>query len=125
MKSSVSVDQQVFRGSDHEVLHEGYRTHELTVADGAVLKEMISPAGLVFEVAWQAPRMPNVQQLLGSNMAALQVAMQANTHRRVGGPLIVRTQNLVFVSGGHMRSFHGYAYVPSLVPRGVSPEAAQ
>lgn len=124
-ESSVGVDQQVLRGSDREVVHEGYRTHELTAADGTVVREMISPAGLVFKVAWQAPRMPNLQQLMGSHMAALQVATQARARHGVGGPLIVRTGNLVFVSGGHMRSFHGYAYVPSLTPRDVSPEAAQ
>jgi hypothetical protein len=28
----------------------------------------------------------------------------------------------VLVSGGHMRSFHGFAYVPGLMPANVTPE---
>jgi hypothetical protein len=124
-ESSVSVDQRVLRGADREEAREGYKIHQITAPDGTVVRELVSPAGLVFEVTWQSERMPNLQQLLGSSMAELQVALQSNTRRRRGGPLIVQTNTLVFMSGGHMRSFHGYAYVPGLVPRGVSPRVAQ
>ena len=91
-----------------------------------MVKEFVSPAGLVFGVAWQTPRMPNLQQLLGSNITELQVTLQSKTPRPpTGGPLIVRTPKLVFVSGGHLRSFHGYAYIRSLVPGGVSAEVVR
>ena len=69
--------------------------------------------------------MPNLQQLMGSSMTELQAAMQSRTRRHTGGPLIVRTDKLVFVSGGHLRSFHGYAYVPGLVPGNVSAGVVQ
>jgi hypothetical protein len=124
-ESSVSADRQSLRGADSEEAREGYKIHQITAPDGTVVKELVSPAGMVFEVTWQSQRMPNLQQLLGSSMAELQVALQSATHRRRGGPLIVQTNTLVFESGGHMRSFHGYAYIPGLVPRGVSPRLAQ
>jgi hypothetical protein len=124
-ESSVSLDLQVLHGTDREEAHQGYKFHQITVPDGTVVKEFVSPAGLVFGISWQAPHMPNLQQLLGSNMAELQAAVAARTHRNSGGPLIVRTDRLVFVSGGHMRAFHGYAYVPGLVPSNVSPEVVQ
>jgi hypothetical protein len=124
-ESTVSVDRQVLRGADREEVREGYKVHQITAPDGTVVREFVSPVGLVFKVSWQSPRMPNLQQLLGSHMTELQVALQSQTRRHTGGPLIVRTDNLVFVSGGHMRSFHGAAYVPSLAPPNVSPEAAQ
>ena len=124
-ESSVSLDQQILRGADRQEARQGYKLHQITAADGSVVKEFISPAGMVFGVAWQASHMPNLPQLLGSHMADLQVAMQSMTHHPGRRPLIVRTDKLVFVSGGHMRAFHGYAYVPALVPGGVSPEAVQ
>ncbi|MGA2117954.1 MAG: DUF2844 domain-containing protein [Bryobacteraceae bacterium] len=124
-ESSVSVDRQVMRGADREEVRQGYKLHQITAADGTVVREFVSPEGLVFGVNWQASRMPNLQQLLGSSMTELQVALQSKTRRYGGGPLIVRTDKLVFVSGGHMRSFHGYAYVPGLVPGSVSAEVVQ
>lgn len=124
-EASVNLDRQILHGVDREEVRQGYKIHQITNDDGSVVKEFVSPAGLVFGIAWQAPRMPNLQQLLGSNMAELQVAMQSGTRRHTRGPLIVRTNNLVFVSAGHLRSFHGYAYVPTLVPANVSPEVVE
>jgi hypothetical protein len=125
-ESSVGVDRQILRGTDSEEVRQGYKLHQITAADGSVVKEFVSPAGLVFGVAWQTPRMPNLQQLLGSNITELQVTLQSKTPRPpTGGPLIVRTPKLVFVSGGHLRSFHGYAYIRSLVPGGVSAEVVR
>jgi hypothetical protein len=119
--SSIDLDQQVLRGERRELTGPGYRVHELTSPDGLVLREFVSPAGLVFGVTWQAPKMPNLQQVLGDhNMSELQQVLASRPRCHTGAPLMVRTANLVFVSGGHMRSFHGYAYVPSLVPANVS-----
>jgi len=115
--SSVDLDQRILRAERSELARQGYTVHELTSPNGLVLKEFVSPAGLVFGITWQAPQMPNLQQVLGnSNMTELRQALAARTRCHSGAPLIVRTAKLVFVSGGHMRSFHGYAYVPSLVP---------
>jgi hypothetical protein len=124
-ESSVSLDQKALRGTDHEESRPGYKIHQITVADGTMVQEFVSPVGLVFGITWRASHMPNLEQLLGSSLTELQVALQSKTHRYGGGPLIVRTNNLVFVSGGHVRSFHGYAYVPGLVPPNVSPEVVQ
>lgn len=124
-ESSVDLDARALRGSDRIEPREAYRVHEITAANGLVVKEYVSPAGLVFGVSWQSSTMPNLQPLLGNSMADLQAALSARTGRAGRGPLIVRTARLVFTSGGHMRAFHGYAYVPSLVPERVSPEAVR
>jgi len=124
-ESSVTLDERVLRGADREEARQGYKLHEITAADGTVVREFVSPAGLVFEVSWQGSRMPNLQQLLGASMTELLVAMQSNTRRNSRAPLIVRTDRLVFVSAGHMRSYHGYAYVPRLVPDKLNPEVVQ
>ena len=119
--SSIDLDQQILRCERRELTLPGYEVHELTAANGMVLREFVSPAGLVFGVTWHAPQMPNLQQVLGDhNMAELQRAIASRQRYHSGAPLIVRTTQLVFASGGHMRSFHGYAYVPGLVPAGIS-----
>jgi hypothetical protein len=120
-ESSISLDQQVLRAERRELARQGYKVHELTSPNGLVVREFVSPAGLVFGVTWQAQQMPNLQQVLGNhNMTELQQALAARRRCHSGAPLIVRTAKLVFVSGGHMRSFRGCAYVPSLVPANVS-----
>jgi hypothetical protein len=124
-ESSVSLDQQVLNGAHREEARQGYKLHQITAADGLVVKEFVSPAGLVFAVTWQAAHMPNLEQLLGSHITELQAALQSQTHRPGRRPVIVRTDKLVFVSGGHMRAYHGYAYVPGLVPANVNPETVQ
>lgn len=124
-ESSVSLDQEFLRSEDRVQAFQAYKVHELRTLNGTVVREYVSPQGLVFGVAWQAPHIPNVEQLLGSNLTELQQAVQSKTRRHSGGPLIVRTNKLVFVSGGHMRSFHGYAYVPSLLPNNVSAEVVR
>lgn len=124
-ESSVTADQQILRGELHQEVRPSYKVYQISAANGVVWKEFVSPAGTVFAISWQAPRMPNLEQMLGPSLVDLQVAMQSSAPRRSRGPLIIRTAKLVLVSGGHMRGFHGYAYVPGLVPANVSPETMQ
>jgi hypothetical protein len=123
-ESSVSLDQEYMRGELREEARQGYKLQEITSPDGSIVREYVSPAGLVFGIAWQTRVMPNLQQLLGSYFTEFQQAAQSKVRRR-GGPLLVRTGKLVLFSGGHMRSFHGSAYAPSLLPKNLSPEAVR
>ncbi len=123
-ESSVRADRQFLRGQAREEAHQGYRLHQITDAGGAVIREYVSPAGKVFGVSWQGPYVPNMQQLLGSYFTYLQQYAQAQTRRR-GGPLMIQKDDFVFTSGGHMRSYRGRAYVPSLLPTNLSPEVVQ
>jgi len=123
-ESSVSTDRKFLRGQVREEVHQGYRLHQITDANGAIVREYVSPAGRVFGVSWQGPYVPNLQQLLGSYFTYLQQYAQAQTGRH-GGPLIIQKDNFVFTSGGHMRSYRGRAYLPSLLPTNLSPEVVQ
>ncbi len=124
-ESSVSVDQQYLRSEDRVQNFQGYKIHQLTTANGTIIREYVSPKGLVFGVAWQAPFMPNMQQLLGSYVTNLQTASRTQTQVRHLRGLIVKMNDFVFVSGGHMRFWKGSAYVPSLVPNNVSVEVVR
>jgi Protein of unknown function (DUF2844) len=122
--ASVSSDQQRMRGQIRSISSQGYSVQQIKAPDGDIVNEYVSPAGTVFAVTWQTRTMPNLQQLFGSYFTQFQQASQAGTRRRRGG-IILRTNQLVVESGGHMRAFRGRAYVPSLVPSNVPLTAIQ
>jgi Protein of unknown function (DUF2844) len=122
-ENSVTTDQQRMSAQLRETARQGYSIKELSAPDGKTIRQYVSPAGLVFGVAWQGPTMPDLQQLLGSYFGQLKQAPRSRRQR--GGPLVVRTTNLVLVSGGHMRSFRGFAYAPNLLPAGVPAEVVR
>jgi hypothetical protein len=120
---SVQSDHEYLRGTLVEVPRQGYALHQISAPDGTVVREYASPDGTVFGVSWQGPAMPNLSQLLGSYFADFQQASHASHRRR--GPLVVRTDRVVIESGGHMRAFHGRAYVPNLVPNNLTQAVVQ
>ena len=123
-ESSVSVDQQYLKGEVREQSQVGFRLHQITAPNGTTVREYVSPKGLVFGVAWTGQFAPNLQQLLGSYYSDINAAGRNMPPQR-GRPLVVRTDKVVFVSAGHMRYFHGHAYVPSLVPENISAEVVR
>ena len=70
----MSVDQQYLRSEDRVQAFQAYKVHQLTSANGTIIREYVSPKGLVFGVTWQGPFMPNMHQLLGSYVTNLQTA---------------------------------------------------
>ena len=79
-----------------------------------MVRAYVSPADLVFGVAWQGPKVPDLTQVLGACFPAYQAALPAPVRRQ--GPVMVHTEALVVEMSGHMRAFAGRAYLPSLVP---------
>lgn len=122
-ENSVASDQKVMRGEVRTMAGEGYALHQITAAHGAVVKEYVSPDGRVFGISWQGPTLPNLEQLLGSYFTEFQQASERQVRKR--GPVVVRTDRVVIESGGHMRSFHGRAFVPSLMPKNLSAEVVR
>ena len=122
-ESSIQTDQAQLRASLRTTRATVYTVHELRVPTGHVVREYVSPSGTVFGVAWQGPSKPDLHQLLGTHFDEFMQAAQAN--RRGHGPLAVNLPGLVVVSGGHMRAFSGRAYLPQMLPEGVTAEAIQ
>lgn len=117
--ASVSADRAAMKGQLRQRSGVGYTVQVITLPSGTVVKEFVSPGGIVFAVSWRGPTMPNLEQTLGSRyFAQLTSAEQSrrfgHNHVEVSGP------KFVLHAGGHMRAFYGMAYVPSLVPSGVS-----
>ena len=126
--ASVLTDQARMKGTLHSVDNRTYVMHEITMSTGAKVREFVTPGGAVFGVAWEGQFPPNFEQLLGpyfqqtQQTIAQQKAQASNESQapRRRGPVVVETPSLVFVQSGHMRSFHGQAYVPQLIPQGVA-----
>jgi Protein of unknown function (DUF2844) len=115
--ASVLTDQARMKGTLRSVDHGTYVMHEITTTTGAV-REFVSPGGAVFGVAWEGQFPPDFQHLLGPYYEqANQAASQRPRARRA--PIVIATPGLVFQESGHLRSFHGQAYIPQLLPQGV------
>jgi hypothetical protein len=100
--------------------YNGYTVSEVVEPSGTTVREYIGADNVVFAVSWQGPSMPNLQQLLGSY--ADQFTAAASEPHQGRRAVAIQSDQLVLRSGGHMRSFAGSAYVPALLPQGVTPD---
>jgi Protein of unknown function (DUF2844) len=115
---SVASDQQLLHGELRSTVGERFSVHEISAADGTTVREYASPDGVVFAVSWRGPFVPDLAHLLGSYFPEFQAASRFPVRPR--HPVSVRTDRLVVELGGHMRAFHGRAYLPGALPDGVS-----
>jgi hypothetical protein len=121
--ASVQADRVSMKGQLRTRSEAGYSVQEITAANGVVVREFVSPSGVVFAVSWSGPAMPNLQQTLGTYFAQYRTAAlaQRTAGQRTGHHhLEIRAPSLVVHAGGHMRQYFGLAYVPSLVPQNLS-----
>ena len=117
---SVSADSAKFRGQLLSTAMLQYDRHDITTSSGTVIHEYLSRAGKVFAVSWQGPLPPDLRQLFGDYFEPFSSAASAQSrpggHRQVS----IVQPDFVVQASGHLRAFQGKAYVPSLVPAGVS-----
>lgn len=122
--SSIETDSKTFTVMKHAaVKNNNYTIHELTY-DAGIIKEYVSLDNIVFAVSWQGVSYPDLSQLLGTYLNEYQTMSQqkrrirGNRHssQLVSGDLIVE-------KWGHMRNHQGRAYVPSLLPAGMTADA--
>ncbi len=118
--ASVLTDQARMKGMLRSTDNRTYVMHEITVPMQTTVREFVSPAGVVFGVAWEGQFTPDLPQLLGPYYVQAKQAAptQQQTHTR-RAPIVINTPGLVFQETGHTRSFHGVAYIPQLLPNGV------
>lgn len=115
-------------GSDREALsavpsaitvRNGYTVQEIDF-DSTIVREYVSPSGIVFAIAWNGLVHPDLTQLLGSYAGEYEQALQQTPLEWDRRRLLVKTNRVVVEKWGHMRNLQGRAYVPALIPPGVS-----
>lgn len=122
--ASVQSDRLSMKGQLRATSEPGYSVQEISAAAGTVVREYVSPAGVVFAVSWNGPAKPNLAQTLGAYFTQYQAAVNSlraqSTRPRGHNHLEIRTPSLIVHAGGHMREYFGIAYVPALMPQNLS-----
>jgi hypothetical protein len=125
-EAQYSIDADAARMAARHALARSaqYSVHELTLADGSLVRQYVAGNGRVFAVRWNTLSKPDLSHLLGSAFGGYRDAAQAAA--RQGG--IQRhfrhdAADLVLQSDGHLHVFSGWAYRRSLLPPGLTPQA--
>ena len=101
--------------------HTGYTIQEIVCA-GTTVREYLNLDGVVFAVAWRGRVNPDLTPLLGCYAAEFGAAMRQSPSEHGRRPLTIKTNRLVVETGGHMGDLQGRAFLPALLPEGVSVE---
>jgi len=121
--STVQADQVHMKASLKITPTDGYTVQEIRSPSGTTVREFVSAEGKVFAVAWHGPFLPDLHQILGGSFAPFVDAARAQKGRRSGHqPVFVQQDGLIAISAGHPRDYFGKAYLPALLPQGISAE---
>jgi hypothetical protein len=101
------------------VVRSDYTIREIASAS-TVVREYVSPSGVVFGIAWNGLIHPDLTQLLGAYAGEYREALRQTPRQPGRRRLQVKTDSAVVEKWGHMRNLQGRAYVPALIPPGVS-----
>jgi hypothetical protein len=120
---SVESDRVSMKGLTRPVPADVLRKQELQLPTGTVVTEFLNESGVVYAVIWRGPALPDLRQLLGTYYSHYQTAARSPIvrHRLVR----VDSPDIVIESSGKMRAFVGRAWVPALLPSGVTAAAIQ
>ena len=102
-----------------KTVRNGYTVQELR-SDSVIVREYIAPTGVVFAIAWNGLIHPDLTPLLGSYADEYETAMRHASREPGRRHRQVETNRVVVEKWGHMRNLQGRAYVPALIPSGVS-----
>ncbi len=101
-----------------KIATEKFVVHEMMLTSGTRIREYLTTMGTVFAVSWRGQTIPDLRQLMGNYFDTFTSAAKLQRSQR--SHLVVRQDDLVVRSGGHMRAYIGSAYVPKLLPAGVT-----
>ncbi len=118
---SVEADRKMLSASRGAITTQGSYTVHAMADDAHTYREYVSASGVVFAIAWDGLFAADLTPLLGSYEGEFQQALSNTPHPPgMRNRSVVRTPRVVVEQWGHMRSMHGRAYVPDLIPPGVS-----
>ena len=122
--ASVQADQTRMKATTRiAVSGDKYTVHEIKTPAGTTVREFVAPGGTVFAVAWKGPVITDLRQLLGQYFEPYANGKRAE--RRGHGLLTIHEPGLVVHSRGRMRAFSGRAYIPDILPPGVTVDEIQ
>ena len=118
--ASIESDRHVLSAIQRaRTVKDNFTVQEMKTG-ATTVREYISPSGIVFGIAWNGLVRPDLTQLLGSYSEEYHEALKRVPHNKGRSHLQIKTGGVVVQQWGHMRNLQGRAYVPSLIPAGVS-----
>lgn len=121
-EESIAADRKALSSlRNSTTAHNGYTIHEID-SGSTVIRQYVSPSGIVFGVAWNGLLHPDLTQLLGHYNNEYQEALQQTPRIPGRRRMQVKTDRIVVQKWGHMRNLQGRAYAPALVPFGVNAD---
>jgi hypothetical protein len=118
--ASVVADGAELHGVVNSTSLPQYDIEEITADDGMRVREYVGRDGVVFAVSWTGPVLPDLQRLLGTHYVEYTTALAALSRPGLHRSVRVASTELVVESGGHLRAYAGRAYLPRLIPAGIS-----
>lgn len=119
-KTSVDADRTALRAVHRTTTTQRGYTVEEIVSDAVTIREYLSTSGVVFAVAWNGYVHPDLSQILGSYWGEYATALKKSARKFGHRSQHVESDNIIVEKSGHMRDLRGRAYVPGLLPPGVS-----
>jgi hypothetical protein len=117
--ASIAHDHEMLRAADTVTSTVLYDLHEAQSPTGVRVRQYVDRAsGRVFALTWQGPRLPDVNELLGSYAARYQAA--AKEHHGSHHALTIDDPDLKVSVLRLQRGWQGDAYLPNAVPQGVN-----
>ncbi len=122
--SSIESDRRVLAATKKAapVTRDGYTVHEFQYGMTTV-REYVGSSGIVFAIAWDGFTHPDLSEMLGK-YADEYAQARADMPRGRGkqASRTVESARVTVQTWGHMRSLHGRAWAPELLPEGVSTD---
>lgn len=117
---SIAGDRKALSAKKVTVTVRAKYSVQEVASDATVVREYLSASGVVFAVAWNGRSHPDLSALLGSYNPQYQSATNLAPRRHGEKFTQVQAGQVVVERWGHMRNLQGRAYLPALVPEGVS-----
>jgi hypothetical protein len=117
---SIEKDRKALSARQRATTSTARYTVQEVASDATVVREFLTPPGVVFAVAWNGLVHPDLTTLLGSYAPEYKVAKRQLPRRHGQKRTQVKGERVVVETWGHMRNLQGRAYVPTLVPSGVN-----
>jgi hypothetical protein len=128
--NSVETDRAQLNASRQITQLNAYAVHEITAPQGIVIDEYVSQAGKVFAVSWRGQFPPSMQQILGTYFQQYVDALKGQSRPgqpRVYGhrPLDIQLPGLVVQASSGLGAYSGRAYIPEMLPQGMTAAQIQ
>jgi hypothetical protein len=119
---SLASDQKALAAvRSSQTVRNGYTIQEIKSAS-VTIREYIAPDGIVFAVAWNGLVHPDLAPLLGAHTGAYEKALRRAPPKRGSRHLQVTADQIIVEKWGNMRNLQGRAYIPTLLPPGVTAD---